>query len=166
MMPNSSQQETSMNTAFKNPKDKWIPWYFVMFFTAIALLDGIFVYLAVSTQTGVVTEHAYEKGLAYNHVLEEALAQPDWQQAATFKDGTLIWTLADENGTPITDAVVTAHINRPVQDGYDFDITLVHTNNGEYRTPLDLPLLGQWQANLSSTWKDKTFRTKLTFMKR
>ena len=170
IMPNSLQSGTEMDAAVKNPmkspKDKWIPWCFVIFFAVIAILDGIFVYMAVSTQTGVVTEHAYEKGLAYNDVLAEAASQPDWQQIASFEDGILIWQLADEKGAPITNAAVTARIKRPVQDGYDFDITLIHTNNGMYKAPLDLPLYGRWQANLSSTWNEQTFRTKLTFMHR
>jgi len=55
-------------------KDKLIPWYFVIFFLVLFIVDGIFVYLATSTHTGVVTENAYEKGLRYNEVIERARA--------------------------------------------------------------------------------------------
>ena len=150
----------------KNPKDKWIPWYFVIFFAVIATLDGIFVYLAVSTQTGVVTERAYEKGLAYNETLERARTQPSLQQKARYNEGVLRWTLATKDGAPITDAHVTAHIKRPVQDGYDFDITLSHLGNGLYEAEINPPMQGLWVARLNSAWDKQTYQTSLKFINR
>lgn len=150
----------------KNPKDKWIPWYFVVFFAVIALLDGIFVYMAVSTQTGVVTENAYEKGLNYNEIIKAAKAQPVLQQKAVFENGLLRWQLADENGIPITNAFVNAQIIRPVQDGLDFDVRLMHKGEGIYEAPLKLPAPGQWKAQLKSTWNQQDYQTSLTFVSR
>ena len=49
-----------------------IPLYFVMFFITLAILDSFFVYIALSTHNGVVTENAYEKGLNYNRTIEQA----------------------------------------------------------------------------------------------
>ena len=168
MMQNSSRKNRDgMETAtVKNPKDKWIPWYFVAFFAVIALLDGVFVYMAVSTQTGVVTEHAYEKGLDYNRLLEAARAQPDLDQKAEYKDGVLRWTIAEDGGAPILDAFVQAHIKRPVQDGYDFDIMLKHMGGGVYEARLDAPLAGLWQARLKCKWNNQTFQTSLKFISR
>lgn len=152
--------------AVKNPKDRWIPWYFVIFFTVIAVLDGIFVYMAISTQTGLVTEHAYEKGLAYNQILQEARAQPAIQQKAGYEAGILRWQLADAQGVPITNARVSAHIKRPVQEGYDFDINLEHQGGGVYEAKVEPPLRGLWQAGLNSAWDDQRFHTSLNFLSR
>jgi len=51
-------------------RDRIIPLYFVAFFVVIAIFDGIFVYLATSTHSGVVTENAYQKGLNYNQYID------------------------------------------------------------------------------------------------
>lgn len=147
-----------MDSAIKNPKDKWIPRYFVMFFAVIAVLDGIFVYMAVSTQTGVVTEQPYEKGLAFNETLAEARAQPDLEHHASYTDGTLRWKL------PLTQAVVTASIVRPVQDGYDFDVELKHKGGGVYEARPDTPLPGAWTAKLKATWDNQKFQTSHDFI--
>ena len=44
----------------------------IAFFMVFATVDAYFVYKAVSTNTGVVVEHAYEVGLNYNDLLEQA----------------------------------------------------------------------------------------------
>ncbi len=42
------------------------------FFVIFASVDAFFVYKALSTNTGVVSENAYEQGLRYNDILAEA----------------------------------------------------------------------------------------------
>lgn len=44
----------------------------VSFFVVFASVDAFFVYKAVSTHTGVVSENAYEHGLNYNDIIAEA----------------------------------------------------------------------------------------------
>lgn len=145
----------------KSPKDKYILYAFLGFFGTIFILDGIFVYTAISTQTGVVTERAYEKGLDYNKTLEQAKNQPQLKDKVTFDNKVLTWNLNDKN---IQDAVVTAKIIRPIQDGYDFDIVLENKQNGIYEVILDLPLKGLWVAKLESQWNNKTYKTTHQFI--
>lgn len=147
-------------------KDRWIPWLLVAFFAVIAVIDGSFVYIAVSTQTGVVTERAYEKGLAYDEILNSARSQPDIVQKASYENGILRWKLEDHKGAPITGAAVTAHIMRPVQDGHDFDIRLEEKAAGLYEAKVNPPLPGLWSAGLSSIWNNLQYRTSLEFISR
>lgn len=44
----------------------------IAFFVVFASVDAYFVYKALSTHTGVVVEHAYEVGLNYNDIIEQA----------------------------------------------------------------------------------------------
>ena len=147
-----------MTQAVKDPRDKWIPRYFVIFFAVIAVLDGIFVYMAVSTQTGVVTEQPYEKGLAFNETLEKAKAQPQLEHKVYYKKGVLRWTL------PIENASVSASIVRPVQDGYDFEIMLAHMGGGVYEARPETPLQGLWTAKLKATWDNEQFQASHDFI--
>ncbi len=147
-----------MEQAVKDPRDKWIPRYFVIFFVVIALLDGFFVYMAVSTQTGVVVKQPYQKGLAFNDTLEKARTQPDLKHSVSYSDGVLRWAL------PMEEASVVAHIIRPVQDGHDFNIKLTHTGGGVYEAKPEMPLPGVWTAKLKATWNNNTFQTSHDLM--
>ncbi len=46
--------------------------YLLAFFAVFASVDAFFVYKALSTNTGVVSENAYEQGLRFNDVIDEA----------------------------------------------------------------------------------------------
>ena len=140
--------------------DKWIPWFFVAFFVVIALVNGIFIYFAITSFTGVVTDHAYEKGLAYNEMLDKARQQGQLHliQKASYEADTLRWRLADKNNEPLVNAKVSAHIMRPSRVGFDFDIVLVHQGGGVYEAPVNLPLMGRWRAELEAQWKAQTYQ--------
>lgn len=148
----------------KDSGGKWVLTCFVMFFAVIVCLDSIFVYIAISTQTGVVMDQPYERGLAYNETLDKAKTQPDINQRVTYENGVLRWQLMDKDDQPLTDVVVHAKIIRSVHDGYDFDITLSHIGDGIYEATPDLPMNGLWRAKLSGTWNNKQYQTTHEFM--
>lgn len=138
-------------------REWWIPFYFVAFFVAIAVLDGIFVYLAVSTQSGVVTDQAYEKGLAFNQTLSAAQSARDLGITPVFKiqGQELTWKLTDRHGGPATGAAVTARLVRPVQEGYDQTYTLSEVEPGLYQARIAPPLPGAWDIYLKATWLEQ-----------
>ena len=114
-------------------RDKWIPWYFVLFFVVVAAVNAVMVTLAVRTHTGTVTDHPYEKGLAYNQVVDAANAQDKlgWKSDIRFEHpspseggsasirGTLHVTLRDRSGHTLTPEKATATFTRPTQAGHD-----------------------------------------------
>lgn len=51
--------------------------YLLGFFVVFASVDAFFVYKAVSTNTGVVAENAYEIGLNYNEIIAESKKDKD-----------------------------------------------------------------------------------------
>lgn len=147
-----------MEAPVQDPKDKWMPRYFIIFFAVIALVNGIFIYVAISTQTGIVTEQPYEKGLAFNDTLEKARLQPKLENKLSYKNGILRWQI------PIENASVTAMIVRPVQAGHDFEVTFANMGNGVYEVTPETPLSGLWAAKLKATWDNKTFQTQHNFI--
>ncbi|MCK6419179.1 MAG: FixH family protein [Alphaproteobacteria bacterium] len=137
--------------------NRWIPYSFVAFFALIALLDGYFVYLAVRTNTGVITDHAYEKGLDYNQTLAAAenQARMGIKDTPDYRQGMLTWQLRDGQDRAVTKAQVHAKIIRPTQDGHDFLLSLAHQGNGVYAAPLTPPLPGAWDVKLVAQWEDQ-----------
>ena len=141
-------------------RDRFIPLYFVAFFLVLAAMDGVFVYLATSSHTGLVTDQAYERGLAYNETIAaaEESAKLDWQADITLSGSNLILDLADAQGEPIDDANVKAEITRPTQAGYDIELTLSQTAGGTYTVPVVFPLDGQWDVRVFVEWKQQQFQ--------
>lgn len=147
----------------KYNKGGWVLGIFVAFFGTIILLDVSFAYIAVHSQPGVIAEHTYEKGLAYDHLLAEAKNQPHLQDKPLFKDSVLQWRLIDENGKTIDNATAKVLIVREVRDGYDFHKDLTADGNGLYTAKLDLPLNGAWTARLETEWINKDSGKKLSY---
>lgn len=141
--------------------DRWIPWTFVAFFAVIALVNAVFVTIALRSQPGVVTENAYEKGLAYNDTLAraEAFAHSGMSDSVSFDGRFLRWRLAEADGSPVHGAEVHARLARPVHDGYDFVIALQETQPGLYEAHPEFPLPGQWKAGLSAEWNNRQYQT-------
>ncbi|HAJ89992.1 MAG TPA: hypothetical protein DCM27_03100 [Rhodospirillaceae bacterium] len=62
-----------MNDVSPPPQDgKRVLLALVSFFVVFASVDAFFVYKAISTLPGVVSENAYEIGLNYNKIIAEA----------------------------------------------------------------------------------------------
>lgn len=140
--------------------DKYIPWYFVAFFVVLAVLDGFFVYLATSTQPGLVTEHAYQKGVAYNETIAQAEAQAalGWQCRITLEGKTLVLTLKDKDNAPITGAAVEASITRPTSNGHDFTVALAESAPGVYSVDPAFPMPGLWNIGAQVTWNQQHYQ--------
>lgn len=86
----------------------WIPWTFAAGFLLVVAVNGVMIWLAASTWTGLVTERAYDRGLEYNRNLEAAarMAQLGWQTrltVATLADGAreLRLEARDRTGEPL-----------------------------------------------------------------
>jgi nitrogen fixation protein FixH len=143
----------------------WIPWLFIGLFMIVLAANGVMIAIAVATFTGLETENAYQKGLAYNDRLEAVAEQErlGWRAdfAATSGGGSqveLTLELADRLGAPIASAEVEARLVRPVQAGHDLTVRLEETDPGRYAAAVDLPLPGQWDVRLAAKARDSAYR--------
>ena len=140
------------------PSDKYIPLYFVAFFLVIFAVNGVFVYYATKTHTGVVTRHAYEKGLNYNKTIELANAQDELgiESRILIENGQIIF-----RSNRHVKANVTAYITRPTQDGYDFKVKL-SGEKGYFTGKIDFPMKGQWHiAVVANSEEYKQYQTSI-----
>lgn len=147
------------------PSDRWIPWYFVAFFVALILVLVPMGIIAVRTNTGLVTEGAYEKGLTYNQSI-----QADEQQKALNWHGQLTFTpsseravmadfvLNDSFGQPLKNADVTLWLVRPTQAGIDQRMNLSSQMDGHYSGNVSLPVPGLWEARISAMYQGKNYQ--------
>lgn len=149
------------------PSDKWIPWYLAAFFIVMISVLIPMGYFAVHTMPGVVTDNAYEKGLAYNKAIAAGGAQAalGWKGQITLdvigtsSSAKIGYTLHDATGNTIDDAVVHAWLVRPSVGGMDRDVALAAQGKGIYTNTVDLPAHGLWDLRVSATRKDQNFQT-------
>lgn len=124
-----------------------VGWYFVAFFGFVAVVNAAMVTLAIRTHSGTVTDHPYEKGLAYNQVVaaEEAQEKLGWNGELSYVNGNLHFTLKDQNGIRLTPDKAAAHITRPTQQGMDFTVELKGAE-----TSVDFPVKGLWEVRVDA----------------
>lgn len=141
------------NAVNSKPIDKYIPWMFVAFFMVVAVVDAIFVTMAIRTHPGVVTERHYEKGLDYNNTLAAEAEQKamGWQGAVTYKNGVLRLTLGDKAGKPVSNGAVRASVMRPARKDQDKDLVFKNIGQGVYEADIVFPLSGQWRVHVFVT---------------
>jgi len=146
------------------PRDKYIPWYFVIAFILLFALETVLVTTAVRTHPGVVTEKAYEHGLAYNQFIAEQEAQEarGWQGNIKLEGTLLRFGLKGRDGLPLTGAAVEAAIIRPVGTGQDFAASLKETAPGVYEAQLAFPQPGQWKIGVTASWQNQPYRLQQT----
>lgn len=137
---------------------------FLGFFGTILAVNGIFIYTAIHTNTGVVTENAYEKGLAYNKVLDAAKEQPQLKDKMVYQGDVVQWTIADANGIPLRNGNASVFFMRPVKDGYDFTLALKEKSPGIYEARTDFPVHGLWTAKLDLKWNNQHYQTSQNFI--
>jgi len=139
----------------RKPIDRWLPWFFVLFFVVVFSVNGVMVYFAASSWTGIETKQSYIKGRDYN----ETLAKVERQKAQGWDGGLAVrteeghrvrleLTLTDPGKSSIAGAEVTARFVRPTHEGYDREFRLDDYGRGHYTGVLEMPLPGQWDVRV------------------
>lgn len=104
------------------------------FFLLIIAVNGVFIYLSLSSHPGTTTRDAYREGLEYNRVLERAARQQSlrWQARILAEGGTVSLELTDAGGRAVRELAGTVQAVRPTRDGEDRSHAAVETAPGTY----------------------------------
>jgi len=128
---------------------------FIGFFGVIFIVNGIFLYQALSTHTGVISKQPYRKGLAYNERIDFARKQDSlgWQQALTLApdSDTLVFSLKDRTGLPVTRLKITGFIGRPSTNEHDVAVALAEAKPGHYEALVGEREPGSWMVELTAS---------------
>ena len=156
-------------------RDLWIPWTFVGLFGVVLLANGLLAWFALESWSGLTTDNAYERGLAWNQVLEEAGAQRvmGWTveldvEPAAGNASRITVAMRDRLDAPLEGARVTALFSRPVVEGLDSTVALEALGEGRYGNLVELPQAGQWDVRIEVEQRGRTwqglwrFRTRQT----
>jgi nitrogen fixation protein FixH len=102
---------------------------------------------------GVVVDNPYEAGLAWDETYQNKVAL-GWDlkvRNSAFRTGSneLFLEVLDQKGQKLDNAAVQVTTSRPSTRAYDKTYLAVKTQDGRYRTSIDLPLLGSWDLKIA-----------------
>lgn len=151
-----------MNMVVTRERGWWYPYIFVGCFVIVVGVNAALAYFATSTFTGLETEGAYQKGLAYNDNLAAAKAQQEQGWTADTKvtpgaigiDGVQVdiaVSYRDRDGKPLEGLEVKANLIRPTAKGYDHPEMLKPLGNGTYGGTYKLPVKGVWDMDVAAS---------------
>lgn len=134
---------------FDPNRSRWIPWVFVGGMAVVVLVNLVLVYAALSTFTGVTTGRSYDRGRAYNRVLEEAARQDalGWSARVTLDGGVLSLVATDREGLPVGGRVQGV-LHRPLE-GAEIPLDFAAAGPGRFIAEAAPPASGQWEARLT-----------------
>ena len=135
--------------SFDPARGRWIPWVFVGMMLLVIGVNGVLITSAVRSFTGTTTGHSYDRGRAYNHILEEAERQAalGWRARVTLAEGTLSVAVADRAEAPV-DGRLTGLLLRPL-DGRTVPLDFAAVAPGRWSAAAQPPAPGQWDARLT-----------------
>jgi nitrogen fixation protein FixH len=135
----------------------WIPSIFFGMFGIIIAANGIMIFIALSSWTGLTTQNAYEEGVAYNEALREREAQLGLGWDLALDVGTpgarvaeVAVALTGPDGNPLIADQVRVGFVRPTHEGYDSIVTLDGQGDGTYTRTVQLPLAGLWELRIAA----------------
>lgn len=138
-----------------HPFKSWIPWLYVLMFVPVIAVNVLLVRLALSSNTGLVTDRAFDTGQSYNAVIAAGARQAElgWQSKVdVMGEGphrvALTVAMTDAKGAALSGLTVSGRIVSPVDPQPDVAVTLVETGGGQYRETISLPRAGQWELQL------------------
>lgn len=155
MAPSSALPSNNRRSGLARFLPHWIPMLFIAGFLVVIGVNGALIFFAEDTFSGLETESAYERGLNYNKALAAQAAQDQlgWRYQAAISDETggqrtLRVRMTDQNGRPLEDLELEAHLIRPSNDGMDMSVTPKLAGDGTYVAEFALPAPGQWDLRL------------------
>ncbi len=136
------------------PETAWYrqfwPW-FLMLFPVAAVLGGVAtVWLAVTSDDGLVADDYYKQGLAINHTLarDEAAVVAGLSASLDIEHGMASLKLDGKIAPP---GELRLRVLHPTRAGMDQTVVLRHAGDGHYRGNCALPGPGRWHVLLEDT---------------
>jgi nitrogen fixation protein FixH len=126
------------------------------FFAVIFAVNGLFVYYAESSFSGLETTNPFVKGIDYNEEIAAAKAQQKlgWPVSLEQTAGVLMAEYKTRGNQPLDGLAVTAKITRAATDRYDQSLSLKGMGRGHYSVNFAPSLKGQWLVRLEASDAD------------
>ena len=130
-----------------------IPLTFIAGFAIVIAVNGIMMWLAIDSFSGLYSNHARDHGVAYNRVIAEQKARDGlgWKVATSWQPESqrLGLSLANADGSPLAGARVSGELVRPAEKRAPVDVHLTNLGDGQFGARIDLPMRGSWDLDIA-----------------
>lgn len=138
--------------AARSSRSSLVPWLFVAGFAVVIAVNGLMMWLAIDSFSGLYSDHARDRGLRYNQVVAEQRARDalgwtiemDWQG----ERHQLTLTARDATGRPLEPAGVAVELIRPAEKRAPLRIIMEPLGGGRFAGTFALPARGNWDADI------------------
>ncbi len=146
-----------------------IPLTFVVGFVLVAAVNGLMMWLAIASFSGLYSDHARDHGVTYNRVIAEQKARDalGWKVATSWQPESqrLGILLTGADGSPLAGARVSVELVRPAEKHIPVDVDLADLGGGRFGARIDLPLRGSWDLDIAVESNGQHFAvTKRVFL--
>lgn len=151
-------------------RDRHVPWLFVAGFAVVIAVNGIMVWLAVGSFSGLYTPQPRLRSLQYNEVIAQQAGRDalGWQLEAIWQpqDSRLEIAVVDAHGRPLGGAQLHAELIRPAEKRPPVAIDMVAVDSGRYASTVALPARGNWDLDVVVEYDGHRFaQTRRMFLK-
>ncbi len=125
----------------------------IAFFGTIFAVNGVLLYKALSTHSGIVSQEPYRKGLHYNDrvVADERQRALGWREdVALDTNGQVAVRLTNSTGGAVTDLSITGYLGRPSATKHDLKVALKQVAPGQYTADVGSLDTGAWLLALEA----------------
>ena len=126
----------------------------IAFFGVIFVVNGYFLYSALSTHTGVVANEPYRKGVEYNKRIEadERQSSLGWTDAieSLGGDAPIVFSLRDRYGEPVRGLSIQGFVGRPSTAQFDRKLAFREVSPGRYEAAAGRLDSGAWMLNVEA----------------
>ncbi|MEO6609486.1 MAG: FixH family protein [Aestuariivirga sp.] len=120
----------------------------VGFFAVVFFVNGILVFSALSSWTGLVVENSYVASQTFDTDTERlATARKDLRHQLHYQDGQLKLDLKTLDGLPANATDIKIDIGRPADNSQDQSLTLISEGDGHFFATSKLAS-GVWTGNI------------------
>lgn len=134
------------------PRSRYIPWLFVAAFAVVIAVNGIMIWFAVGSFSGLYADSAREQGLHYNEVVIEQKARDalGWKVDAAWDAGNrrLDVALRHADGSALSGASIEAALVRPVEKRAPLPVAMGELGDGQFAGYVSLPARGNWDLEI------------------
>lgn len=149
--------------------DKSVKWAFYAMgvtFILLFIATGITIHIATKDHEPVLDPNYYEKGLNYEKAYEDikVMKQDGYEVLSPLFDDRFPLNLGDneviidfnKSGEGIDEAKVSILRERGATFKFNQNFPMENLGNGQYKTNLTIPELGQWVLTIRATHKGRT----------
>lgn len=133
-------------------RSRHIPWLFVAGFAIVVAVNGIMIWLAVGSFSGLYTPKPRDRGLHFNDVVaaQQARDTLGWRIDAAWRSESqrLELALSGRDGTPLDGTRVTVELVRPAEKRPPLAIAMATVGVGQHAGYIALPARGNWDVDI------------------